>query len=243
MSANIDSTVPLILAGGRGTRISQLFPSLPKPAVPIRGRPFLVLILEQLAKSGFGKVVISGGYLFDILQKNIQPHIPPNMEVVWVREREPMGTGGGLLYAVRHSGLRSQNWMVMNGDSYLSGKWVEIMKERKTSEAWVVARKVPDSGRYGRLEVCRGRLVAFREKKAGGEGLINAGIYLLPSIWLNEEVKQEAFSMENDLIPLWLSEGRKIRVEEVDTPFLDIGTPEDYRQAESFFTSLGRGDK
>jgi hypothetical protein len=73
----------------------------------------------------------------------------------------------------------------------------------------------------------------------GGEGVINAGIYFLPSIWLNEEVKHEAFSMENDLIPLWLSEGRKIRVEEVDTPFLDIGTPEDYRQAESFFTSLG----
>jgi D-glycero-alpha-D-manno-heptose 1-phosphate guanylyltransferase len=170
MSANIDSTVPLILAGGRGTRISQLFPSLPKPAVPVRGRPFLVLIPEQLAKSGFGKVVISGGYLFDILQKNIQPHIPPNMEVVWVREREPMGTGGGLLYAVRHSGLSPQNWMVMNGDSYLSGKWVEIMKERNPSEAWIVARKVPDSGRYGRLEVYRSRLVAFQEKNAGGGG-------------------------------------------------------------------------
>ena len=83
--------------------------------------------------------------------------------------------------------------------------------------------------------------MAFREKKAGGEGLINAGIYLLPSIWLNEEVKQEAFSMENDLIPLWLSEGRKIRVEEVDTPFLDIGTPDDYARADAFFTDRWAG--
>jgi D-glycero-alpha-D-manno-heptose 1-phosphate guanylyltransferase len=103
----------------------------------------------------------------------------------------------------------------------------------------MVARKVPDSGRYGRLEVQNGELLAFREKQGGGEGLINAGIYLLPSIWLNEPVKHEVLSMENDLIPRWLSEGRKIRVEEVDSPFLDIGTPDDYARAETFFADLG----
>jgi NDP-sugar pyrophosphorylase family protein len=68
--------------------------------------------------------------------------------------------------------------------------------------------------------------------------LINAGIYLLPSIWLNEEVKHEALSMENDLIPRWLAEGRKIRIQEEDTPFLDIGTPEDYARADAFFADV-----
>lgn len=126
----------------------------------------------------------------------------------------------------------------MNGDSYLAGNWVETMVKTDPSEAWMVARNVKDTGRYGRLEVKQGELVAFREKQGGGEGLINAGIYLLPGIWLNEVMKPGALSMENELIPRWLSEGRMIRVQEVDTPFLDIGTPEDHEKADTFFTNL-----
>lgn len=241
MTESIDCPVPLILAGGRGTRISELFPNLPKPAVPVGGRPFLIWILEQLSKSGFTKVVVSGGYLFDVLRSKIEPHLPKNMEVHWIREKEPLGTGGGMLYAVLQSGLRPKNWLVVNGDSYLAGGWVDTMKEKDPSEAWMVARKVSDAGRYGRLEVQNGKLLAFREKQGGGEALINAGIYLLPSIWLNGTMKPGALSMENDLIPGWLSAGRKIRILEVKTPFLDIGTPDDYARAGAFFTDRGGG--
>jgi len=238
MAVSQDCPVPLILAGGRGTRISQLFPNLPKPAVSAGGEPFLVWILEQLSKAGFSKVVISGGHLFDVLRSEIEPHIPRSLGVVWVNEREPLGTGGGVMHAVRESGLSPKSWLVMNGDSYLAGEWVQIMKESNPSEAWIVARKVGDTGRYGMLEANRGELVAFREKQGGGEGLINAGIYLLPDIWLNGVMKQGAVSMENDLIPGWLLEGRKIQIHEVDAPFLDIGTPEDYAMADTFFTNL-----
>jgi D-glycero-alpha-D-manno-heptose 1-phosphate guanylyltransferase len=126
----------------------------------------------------------------------------------------------------------------MNGDSYLAGRWLETLSSTDPFQAWMVARKVPDSGRYGRLEVQNGELLAFREKQGGGEGLINAGIYLLPSIWLNEVVKSEALSMEKDLIPKWLSEGRKIRVKVMESPFLDIGTPDDYARADAFFADL-----
>jgi D-glycero-alpha-D-manno-heptose 1-phosphate guanylyltransferase len=160
------------------------------------------------------------------------------MGVVWVNEKEPLGTGGGVVHAVRESGLSPKNWLVMNGDSYLAGRWVDALKYKDPTEAWMVARKVPDSGRYGRLEVKEGELVAFREKIGGGEGLINAGIYLLPGIWLNGTVINRLLSMENDLIPEWLTAGQKIRIHEVDTPFLDIGTPEDYGRAAAFFAGL-----
>jgi len=238
MANSIDRPVPLILAGGRGTRIARLFPDLPKPVVPAGGQPFIVWILALLAKAGFRRVVISGGYLFEVLRNTIEPHLPKGMEVVWVREMQPLGTGGGVLYAVQQSGLNAKRWLVMNGDSYLAGNWVETMVKTDPSEAWMVARNVKDTGRYGRLEVKQGELVAFREKQGGGEGLINAGIYLLPGIWLNEVMKPGALSMENELIPRWLSEGRMIRVQEVDTPFLDIGTPEDHEKADTFFTNL-----
>ena len=141
-------------------------------------------------------------------------------------------------YAAHQTGLNPSRWLVMNGDSYLAGRWLETLSSTDPFQAWMVARKVPDSGRYGRLDVQNGELLAFREKQGGGEGLINAGIYLLPSIWLNEEVKSEALSMEDDLFPRWLSEGRKIRVKVMESPFLDIGTPDDYARADAFFADL-----
>ena len=238
MARSSNCPVPLILAGGRGIRIAALFPELPKPAVPAGGKPFLVWILEQLSKAKFTKVVISGGHLFDVLRSEIEPHIPRNIGVVWVNERKPLGTGGGVVHAVRESGLIPKNWLVMNGDSYLAGEWVQTMKESNPLEAWILARKVGDTGRYGRLEAKQGEMVTFREKQGGGEGLINAGIYLLPSIWLNGVMEQGILSIENDLIPRWLAEGRKIRIQEVDTPFLDIGTPDDYARADAFFADV-----
>jgi len=238
MARSSNCPVPLILAGGRGIRIAALFPELPKPAVPAGGKPFLVWILEQLSKANFTKVVISGGHLFDVLRSEIEPHIPRNIGVVWVNERKPLGTGGGLVHAVRESGLIPNNWLVMNGDSYLAGEWVQTMKESNPLEAWILARKVGDTGRYGRLEAKQGEMVTFREKQGVGEGLINAGIYLLPSIWLNGVMEQGVLSIENDLIPRWLAEGRKIRIQEVDTPFLDIGTPDDYARADAFFADV-----
>ena len=238
MTRSSDCPVPLILAGGRGIRIAALFPELPKPAVPAGGKPFLVWILEQLSKANFPKVVISGGHLFDVLRSEIEPHIPRNIGIVWVNERKPLGTGGGVVHAIRESGLIPKNWLVMNGDSYLAGEWVQIMKESNPVEACIVARKVGDTGRYGRLEAKQGELVAFLEKQGGGEGLINAGIYLLPNIWLNGVMEQAILSMENDLIPRWLSEGRKIRIQGVDAPFLDIGTPDDYARADAFFANV-----
>jgi len=238
MARSSNCPVPLILAGGRGIRIAALFPELPKPAVPAGGKPFLVWILEQLSKANFTKVVISGGHLFDVLRSEIEPHIPRNIGVVWVNERKPLGTGGGVVHAVRESGLIPNNWLVMNGDSYLAGEWVQTMKESNPLEAWILARKVGDTGRYGRLEAKQGEMVTFREKQGVGEGLINAGIYLLPSIWLNGVMEQGVLSIENDLIPRWLAEGRKIRIQEVDTPFLDIGTPDDYARADAFFADV-----
>ena len=228
-------TVPLILAGGRGTRMAGLFPELPKPAIPVAGKAFLAWVLSQLAGVGFSKVVISGGHLFEVLKAKIGPHVPAGMEVIWVQESKPLGTGGGAMHAARASGLQPQHWLVMNGDSYLGGDWPHLMASKKNGEACLVARQVADTGRYGRLEVTEGKLKSLQEKKSGGPGLINAGIYFLPRIWLNENVKEVSQSMETELIPGWLSAGRTIRVEQVEAPFIDIGTPEDFQKAEPFF--------
>lgn len=238
MTGSLEATVPLILAGGRGTRIADIFPDLPKPAILVAGKPFLAWLLAQLSQVGFARVVVSGGYRFDVLKEKINPHVPKGMEVVWVKEEQPLGTGGGAIHAAKESKLQPESWLVMNGDSFLGGDWPKKIQPKNRGEACLVARKVVDSGRYGRVEVDHGRLIAFREKQGGGPGLINAGIYLFPGIWLNKQSNDTPRSMELELIPGWIREGQKINILEVDAPFLDIGIPEDYYRASAFFYNL-----
>ena len=231
----MDRIIPLILAGGRGTRIAGIYPDLPKPAIPVCGKPFLAWILNQLSKADFTKVVISGGHLFAVLKEKISPHIPDGMEVIWVQEKTPLGTGGGVIYAVAHSGLHPKHWLVMNGDSYLGGGWASRARPRGHGDACLVARRVEEAERFGRLEVAEGALRKFQEKQGSGSGLINAGIYFFPHVWLNKEVSGQPKSVETDLIPGWIASGKKIHVTVMDTPFLDIGIPDDFQKAESFF--------
>ncbi len=232
MSTNPNGLIPLILAGGRGTRIGHLYPDLPKPAVPVAGKPFLGWILAQLAKAEFRQAVISSGYRSAELLRQVEPFIPAGMEIRWVAEEIPLGTGGGSAWAAKQSGWRPETWLVMNGDSYLAGTWPR--KIPCIQGAALVAREVSDTGRFGRLEERAGKLVRFSEKTGGGAGLINAGIYRIPSGWLDVLADGSRVSMETDLFPAWLQEGKEVTVVRETGAFLDIGTPESLASANEF---------
>lgn len=232
MSSSPSGLLPILLAGGRGTRIAHLHPDLPKPAVPVAGRPFLSWILGQLASAGFRQAVVSSGYRAEELRHTVEPFVPKNMEICWMVEDSPLGTGGGAVWAACRCGWHPEAWLVMNGDSYLAGVWPE--KIRQTGGAALVAREVADTGRFGRLEENSGRLARFSEKAGGGPGLINAGIYRIPVGWLEAVPPGSAASMETDLIPSWLQEGREIGVLRESGEFLDIGTPASLALADDF---------
>ena len=232
MSTTPTGLIPLILAGGRGTRIGHLYPDLPKPAVPVAGKPFLGWILAQLAKAEFQQVVVSAGYRSAELCRQVEPFIPAGMEIRWVAEETPLGTGGGSAWAAKQSGWRPETWLVMNGDSYLAGTWPR--KIPCIQGAALVAREVSDTGRFGRLEERAGKLVRFSEKTGGGAGLINAGIYRIPSGWLDVLADGSRVSMETDLFPAWLQEGKEVTVVRETGAFLDIGTPESLASANEF---------
>jgi D-glycero-alpha-D-manno-heptose 1-phosphate guanylyltransferase len=232
LSTTPTGLIPLILAGGRGTRIAHLHPDLPKPAVSVAGKPFLAWILAQLAKAEFRQAVVSSGYRSTELCRQVEPFIPAGMEIRWVAEEAPLGTGGGSAWAAKQSGWRPETWLVMNGDSYLAGTW-----PRKIScmqGAALVAREVSDTGRFGRLEERAAKLVRFSEKTGGGVGLINAGIYRIPSSWFDVLEDGSRASMETDLFPAWLQEGKEVTVVRETGAFLDIGTPESLASANEF---------
>lgn len=230
------SIVPLILAGGRGTRIADVFPHLPKPAVPVAGKPFLAWIIGQLSGAGYTEAVISTGHLASRLRSEMAAWEPAGMRLSWVEEPLPLGTGGGAAYAARCSGVTPAHWLVLNGDSYLASDWPRRLLGYGKQAMTIVAKMVPDTRRYGRMTTdADGRLTAFAEKMTAGAGMINAGIYAIPGDWLGAVPSDRPCAMETDLIPGWLAEGRPIEALPADGEFLDVGTPESLARAEDFF--------
>ena len=104
----------IILAGGFGTRLQGVVKDLPKPMAPVNGRPFLTYILDYLIDYQYNKVVLSVGYLHEKIEEFFGTQYK-SLEIDYAVETEPLGTGGGILFAM--SKCTTDNVLVINGDT------------------------------------------------------------------------------------------------------------------------------
>jgi NDP-sugar pyrophosphorylase family protein len=105
----------VILAGGQATRLRPYTDDRPKAMVPVAGKPIVDWQLEWLAASGCEHVVVSCGYLADVLGKHLQGHSYP-LAIEVVVEDEPLGRGGALRFAAGHLPYTGERWLALNGD-------------------------------------------------------------------------------------------------------------------------------
>jgi Nucleoside-diphosphate-sugar pyrophosphorylase involved in lipopolysaccharide biosynthesis/translation initiation factor 2B, gamma/epsilon subunits (eIF-2Bgamma/eIF-2Bepsilon) len=223
----------VILAGGFGTRLRPVVSELPKPMAPVGQRPFLEFLLDHWLEQGVGRFILSVGYLAD----SVIGHFGSSYRgaaVEYVREEEPLGTGGALRLALETAEGLSPRLLMLNGDT-----WLAASLDRLLSEAAVLAcpltlvlTEVPANDRYGGVELSPdGRIRQFGLPADGSAALINAGCYLAAT----EEMKKfmapmpGKFSLENDLLPD-LARRSLIGASVQKADFIDIGVPEDYEK-------------
>jgi D-glycero-alpha-D-manno-heptose 1-phosphate guanylyltransferase len=152
------------------------------------------------------------------------------MELVYEVESKPLGTGGAIRAALTH--CLSDHAFIFNGDTYLDLEVNELESLWQGSQNPImVVREVPDSSRFGRVNINDGRVASFLEKGETGLGLINAGCYLLPKHVLDDFPLGQAFSIETDFFIRYL---QSIRFDGFVTQgrFIDIGVPDDYALAQ-----------
>ena len=222
----------IILAGGFGTRLQGVVKDLPKPMAPVNGQPFLTHILDYLIEYQYNKVILSVGYLHKKIEEYFGNQYK-TLEIDYAVESEPLGTGGGILFAM--SKCVTDNVLVINGDTLFKVDLDAFERFHREKEGLlsIVLREVEDVSRYGSVVIGNDNLIAlFAEKMASsGRGFINGGVYLINQKLFEKYPQPQKFSFEKDLMTKFYTQELFYAMPS-DGYFIDIGIPEDYARAQ-----------
>ena len=134
----------ILLCGGAGLRLRSVTGDGPKSMARIGGRPFLELLLRQLQRHGFRRVVLAVGYREDVIRSHFGDQAF-GMRLAYSSESSPLGTGGALRKA---AGLvESDCAFAMNGDSYTEANLSDVVSDYRSSKADASLVVVPADGR------------------------------------------------------------------------------------------------
>lgn len=222
----------IILAGGTATRLQDVADDTPKALVDVDGRPFITYQFNQLLKAGIRRVIVCTGHLSTKFPE-IMDHKYKELEIIYSTEQEPLGTGGAIANAIKL--IISNNCLIMNGDSYINthlDKFIE-WHNKNDFHGSILVTDAKKENRYGNIKISNtGRIKSFSEK---GEvkRYISTGHYIFDMNLIRDIPINRKVSLEQDCFPFWIDDGlggyyRRAK-------FIDIGTPETFKEAQQFF--------
>ncbi len=218
----------IILAGGMGTRLKKVVPNFPKPMAPIKDKPFLAILIENLKKLKFTSVIISVGYKAEKII-NYFGSSYAGLSIKYSIEKYPLGTGGALKKAL--SLCANSFVFVFNGDTFVEFSTSEIINlSNKNKYPIILGIEIPDTRRYSRLMLKNNTLIGFSDKGILGKGIINAGLYYLPKSIFEGFDLSDSFSLESDFLIPFITQ-LNFCCSLTNGIFVDIGIPEDYKKA------------
>lgn len=228
----------VLLVGGLGTRLRSAVSSLPKALASVGDRPFLELLVRQLARQGISRLVMCTGYLAEQIEETLGDGSNLGVKIEYSKEAVPLGTAGALKLAQRHMQHESE-FLVLNGDSFLQIDFTELISFHQNHDGLATIAVVPvqNASRYGTVQVeADDRVIGFAEKTGdNAPGIINAGVYVFSSEVFAQIPKGPA-SLERDVFPNLLELG--VYAFEQRRLFIDIGTPDDYGRAKEMYDRL-----
>jgi dTDP-glucose pyrophosphorylase/predicted transcriptional regulator len=168
----------VLMAGGLGTRLRPLTEMTPKPLLPIGGRPLLEITIDNLARQGFGRFVLSVNYRAEMFREHFGNGQRLGVQIDYVVESERLGTAGALRLLPDRPDTPV---LVMNGDilTTLDARRLMLFHRNQGVSATMCVREHEWQVPYGVVQTGEaGRLAGFEEKPLRRE-LVNAGIYVL----------------------------------------------------------------
>ncbi|MBZ4647099.1 MAG: mannose-phosphate guanylyltransferase [Petroclostridium sp.] len=224
----------LLLAGGRGTRLQPLTNNIPKPMVPIVGKPLLERTIANLKKNGINEIILSTCYQSQYIKNYFGDGKQFGVKIHYISEDIPLGTGGAVKQAEKYF---DDTFVVLNSDILSDidvGQLIEHHRN-KSCIATIAVTEVKNPSQYGVIEYdSHHYITSFKEKPQAHEiasNFINAGIYVFEPQIFNEIPSNRVVSIEKETYPMLLNKGYKMAAYEMRCYWMDIGTPEKYIQA------------
>lgn len=244
----------VIMAGGKGTRIASVQSNVPKPMIPIAGKPILEWQIENLKACGLTDITLVIGYLGHIIQEYFGDGAKFGVSIDYFVEDTPLGTAGALFKM-----NLQEDFLLLCGDVIIDVDFNRFIEFHKRNNAWASLMAHPNGHPYdssllvtatdytdvkdGGLPVDTHRVVRWMNKEDERlyyKNRVNAGIEIISPELLRETMKHfvprhpespDKIDLDRDVLKPNISSGR---IYAYDTPeyIKDMGTPDRFYEAE-----------
>ena len=236
----------MILAAGKGTRVRPLTYDLPKPMIPVLGKPVMAYLVEHLAKYGVTEIMVNVSYLHEKIEEffgegnqygvqigySFEGYTNDSGEVV----PEPLGSAGGMKKIQEFGGFFDDTTIVLCGDALIDLDLKSALFEhrRKGALASVITLEVASDkvSNYGVVVSGKdGRVQTFQEKPDRHKALSNlasTGIYLFEPEAIELIPSGRPFDIGSELFPLLVAQGAPFFSQKRHFNWIDIGSVKDY---------------
>jgi mannose-1-phosphate guanylyltransferase len=238
-------TKGMILAAGKGTRVRPLTKSLPKPMVPVLGKPLMEYLIEHLARHGVREIMVNVAYHHHHIERYFGDGHRWGVELGYSYEGHldqgevvpsPLGSAGGMRKIQDFSGFFDETTLVLCGDALIDLDITAAVRQHRDCGALasVVTLEVPleEVHNYGIvLSDVQGRVQSFQEKPAAEEARsrqASTGIYLFEPGVLDLIPAGEAYDIGSQLFPRLVQEGHAFHAQQQSFHWIDIGKVSDY---------------
>ena len=217
----------VLMAGGRGERMRPLTDDLPKPLLPVAGKPIIDYNIEELEACGIKKIHVTVNYLGELIRQHFEKR-EGRASVECITEPKRLGTFGSLAYV---EDIATEDIIVMNSDLLSRIDYEAMYLHHRNSKADFTIAAVPYSVSVPfaimRME---GECVTALEEKPTFNYFANGGVYIMKSNLIGEIQKGEYLDAPDFILQL-IREGKKVGSFHIDGTWVDIGSPDDYRLA------------
>lgn len=221
----------VIMAGGKGTRMLSIASDIPKPMIPIEGRPVLEHEIECLCEQGFTDILITVGHLGNVIMDYFGDGLKFGVHITYYFEKEPLGNAGAL-FQVKDQ--LTDDFLLLNADAMFDIDFNRFVQYHKTHDAVATLFTHPNSHPYDSGVIIADEHMAVRkwlakedERPEYFKNRVNAGLHVLNKRILEQTVEGGKIDLDRQLLKPLVGTGQMYCY---DSPeyVKDMGTPERY---------------
>ncbi len=225
----------VIMAGGRGKRLSPLTDTIPKPMLRLGDKPIIEHNIDRLISFGIKKIYISVKYLGEQIVNYLGDGSQKGISIEYVWEDEPLGTAGALALI---NNLSTEHILLMNSDLFTNVNFESLYLKliNEGADMAVASTEYKVDIPYAVFETQEGRVTNFKEKPSFIYHS-NAGIYILKRS-LIATIEKGKYCDITDVMEQLVTEGGKLVYDPIIGYWIDIGKTVDYEHAQEFIKHL-----